>query len=631
MKNKTLNIIGIIAVLIIMSIIVGVNKGDTNMNFIEMARADKELQNTRWDLSDLYNSINDPQILADVEKIEKLSADFAKYRGKLDIELPNALRDIETIEKLSLPIGAYLYMRSSTDNENQEIKKIMSSVDERLTRAATIMEFFSIEFADMADDTYKKLLSDSIVIRNKSMLDEIRKNKKHLLSEKEEIILTRLSPFGSSEWGDMIDEFEAGLIFTFEDKKLKLAEIQNIMSYDENPERRENAMRVINDTLRDNKYAWMRARALNIVAGKKNTMDEVRGYKSVLSSRNLANDIDDEVVDALHTAVREYGVSATARYFDIMAKILGRDKLKWSDRNANIPNADSEYIDWENMKKIVLAAYDEFSPTMAQIARTEIIDKNHIDAPIFNGKSNGAYNYTIIDKNNRPQSFVLLNALGNYSSLQTLAHEMGHGVHGILGARKQSPLVFLAPMAYAETASVFGEMLTFEYMMSHETDDNKKFVMLMNKSKDWLNTVVRQISFSEFEKRVHEARKNGKLSVEDINKVWVDISQEFYGDRFDYSDMDYMWSYVSHFMDPFYVYSYAFGELFVQSLFAQKDKIPDFEKKYIELLESGGTKNAVELMAPFGLDPRDPEFWKKGIENSITKWLNMAEKIKMGL
>ncbi|MDR0804100.1 MAG: M3 family oligoendopeptidase [Rickettsiales bacterium] len=624
MKHWVLNIIGILAVAMAAGFFAFYEKGKDMK--LEMLSNDAALQETRWDLSTLYSSIDDPQIETDVARLEKLCADFMAFRGNLQTRLPEALTAMIEIDKISSPIGAYLYMRSSTDTQNQDIKKIMSATDERLSRASAAMAFFDIEVADMTDADYQKLLKNPIVARHKSLLDDIRKNKKYQLSEKEEILLSRLSPFGGGEWDDAVDEFEAGLDFDFRGKKYKLAEILEIMHYSENRDERRAAMKLVNATLKDSRFSWLKTRALNLVVGKKNTMDEIRGFTHAMQSRNLSNNLDDAVVDALHTAVREHGAPQLQRYFAIMQKFLGAEKLSWADRNANLPFDENGYVAWPDMQKTVMESYAAFSPAMAEIAQA-MFDQRRLDAPNYPGKSNGAYSYTIIGRDGSPQSFIMLNSMGTTRDTMTLAHEMGHSVHGILAGRKQSPLTFGAPMAYAETASIFGEMLTFENILNHTAGDREKFILLMGKSKDWINTVSRQISFSLFEQRVHAARKDGKLAPADMNKIWVDVSREFYGDAFDYGDMDELWSYVGHFMRPFYVYSYAFGELFVQSLFAQKDKIPDFEKKYIEMLESGGTKNAVELMAPFGLDPRDPEFWNRGIDASITKWLDAATDI----
>jgi oligoendopeptidase F len=263
-------------------------------------------------------------------------------------------------------------------------------------------------------------------------------------------------------------------------------------------------------------------------------------------------------------------------------------------------------------------------------------EKGWVDAPSYKGKQSGAFNYSVaLPPPYGNRSYTLMNYLGTERDVMTLAHEFGHGVHGLLAAEAQGPLLFQAPLAYAETASIFGEMLVFEHLVKQARTPGAELALLMEKSSDFINSVVRQIGFSFFEQRAHAARKNGKLTTKDFCGLWIDGTAELYGPEgeiFTYSDIDYLWSYVSHFMNPFYVYAYAFGELLTQSLFVMRSALgKSFEPKYLDLLRAGGSKDAGELLKPFDLDPNDPTFWARGIGLSLGKWLDRAEELERTL
>jgi oligoendopeptidase F len=308
--------------------------------------------------------------------------------------------------------------------------------------------------------------------------------------------------------------------------------------------------------------------------------------------------------------------------------------LRWSDRNAPLPRTAKEVVPWKDCVETVLSAYESFSPTLAGLV-SRMLERKWVDAPPYAGKTGGAFNYAVLLPSGEARAYNFLNYLGSPRDIMTVAHEAGHGVHGMLAAKAQGALMFRAPMVYAETASIFGEMTTFRYLLDRTENDEKKLGLLMEKSADHINTVVRQISFSNFERRVHDARRSARLTVEDFDRTWLDVTHAFYGapgELFTFDDVEPLWSYVSHFLRPFYVYAYAFGELFTQSLFARRTEFgADFEPMYLELLRAGGSQNAVELMAPFGLDPRDPGFWRRGIAASIASWLDEAEVLSARL
>ena len=592
-------------------------------------KKDEKLLNTRWDLTPLYKSINDSQISKDIKEVETISQAFPiKYKGKLNTKLHDALVDIIKIDEITTTMFAYFYLMGSRDAENQEIKKQTSLATEKISIALANLTFFDIELGAISKESYEKQLKESPLLKkHKPYMDKIRKNAKYQLSESVETILTKVSPFMSSEWDDMMDEMETKLEFKLGRKKYNLSEIIHISNTAHNSKSRKKALDELNKVLETSNYANLRTRALNLTIGEKNLMDNERGFKHPMSARNISNNLDDKTVDALHTAVAKYGSEQGKRYYKILKKLLKKKSLNWSDRNAPLPFESKAYYSWDKCVETVISAYEKFSPTLANLIK-DSFKNNRIDAPVYKGKTSGAYNYTMVAKGGKVYTWTFLNYLGTTRDVMTLAHELGHSVHGQLAGEKQGTLQAQAPMAYAETASIFGEMLTFEYMLENIKDKKEKLVLLLSKANDWINSVNRQISFSFFEQIIHKQRKSGKLTSSDFNNAWLKVSKDMYGkdgEIFNYDNIENLWSYVGHFMRPFYVYAYSFGELFTQSLFAIKEKTENFEKLYIDMLSSGSTKDAVSLMKPFGLNPNDSKFWKQGIDVSIKKWLDEAE------
>jgi len=596
-------------------------------------------ENVRWDLSDLYTSIDDPALERDLQSLLlDLKAFHDRFAGQLHTQLGAALTAQADLSCLADQLMVYLFLRKSTDATNQQIQQRLGQVQEAFSEAsANYLTFFEHEVAGLSDEVYAGLLaSDAVVATHQPMLDQIRVNRRYLLDQPVERALQLRSPFGSSEWADLIDEREAELRFELDGASLTLPETLHIASNDPDAERRARALQVFSNGLTDQGFDKLMARTLNVVLGAKGVEDRERGYASPMSARNIGNQVDDDTVEALHQAVAEVGALQGQRYYRLLSAHLGRSPLAWSDRNAPMPFADHTTVPWDTCVDTVLSAYESFSPTLRDLV-ARMLERKWVDAPPYAGKGGGAFNYAVLLPNGEPRAYNFLNYMGSNRDIMTMAHEAGHGVHGMLAAEKQGALMFRAPMAYAETASIFGEMTTFQYVLERTSRDEDKLALLMEKSADHVNTVVRQISFSNFERRIHAQRANGKLMVEDFNQAWMDVTQAFYGqegDLFTYDNVDNLWSYVSHFLRPFYVYAYAFGELFTQSLFACKDQFgEEFEGMYLDLLRAGGSQNAVQLMAPFGLDPREPDFWRRGIEASITSWLDEAEVIsaRMGV
>ena len=599
----------------------------------QQEKIDDLVDQVRWDLTDLYSDIDDPQLDQDLaELLDAMERFNTAHQGKLTQSLGQALEDQAAMTCLGDKLMVYLFLRRSTDATNQHIQQRLAKVQEAYAEAsANHLTFFEHELSAMEDADFERLLkADERVQRHRPMLDHIRENQRYLLDQPIERAIQLRSPYGASEWSDYIDEREAELRFEVDDKSLTLPEVLHVANNDTDPGVRANALQVFSEGLREQGFDKLMARSLNVVLGAKSVEDRERGYASPMSARNISNHVDDDTVEALHTAVAEVGAKQAQRYYRLLAAHLGKDTLAWSDRNAAMPFADQSKVPWQDCVDTVLAAYQSFSPTLRDLV-AKMLERKWVDAPPYEGKGGGAFNYSVLLPSGESRAYNFLNYMGSARDVMTMAHEVGHGVHGMLAADTQGALMFRAPMAYAETASIFGEMTTFQYVLSRTDSDQQKLALLMEKSSDHINTVVRQISFSNFEREIHRRRRDGKLMVDDFDQAWMSVTRDFYGqdgDLFTYDNVHNLWSYVTHFMRPFYVYAYAFGELFTQSLYARKDQFgSDFEPMYLDLLRAGGSRSAVELMAPFGLDPRDPQFWRQGIESSIASWLDEAEAI----
>ncbi len=596
-------------------------------------------ENVRWDLGDLYESLEDPRMVADLEQLVGLAEAFdRRFRGRLGEHLGQALLAQAEMSCIADQLMGYLFLRRSTDAANPKIQRRLGQVQEAWSRAdADHLNFFEHELVAIDDATYEGILErDEIAKRHRPLLDHMRANRRYLLEENVERALTLRSPFGPSEWADYVAELETELRFELDGEQKTLPQILHVITNDGDAACRARALHVFSEGLAASRFDRTMARTLNVVLGAKAVEDRERGYENPMSARNIGNRIDDSTVEALHAAVADLGAKQARRYYRLLSAHLGTAPLKWSDRNAPLPFADRRIVGWNDCLETVLSAYDSFSPTLSEQVR-HMLDRKWVDAPPYPGKTGGAYNMSMLLPSDEPRAYNFLNYLGSTRDVMTVAHELGHGAHGMLAARAQGALMYRAPMAYAETASIFGEMTTFRYLLERAETDEQRLALLMSKSADHINTVVRQISFSNFERRIHLARREGKLTVDDFNAAWMDVTRAFYGedgDLFRYADTENLWSYVTHFLRPFYVYAYAFGELFTQSLFAVRERFgADFEGKYLDLLRAGGSKSAVELMEPFGLDPRHPEFWRRGIEGSIAAWLDEAEAIsrRMGV
>ncbi len=609
---------------------------DSNAETSTPEEHDDALVRTRFRLQELYKTLEDPSILRDVEAAISLASSFqSSFQGKLNQKLGAALTALAEIHtQISRPM-LYLHLSLSCDSANEKARQVASIVRERWAVAnANHLTFFEQEVGhDMSEERYQALLqSDDIVLHHRGYVDHVRKLAAHRLGSDVERALTLRSPFGPEEWRDYFDETEVSLRFRVQHPdaprtQLALSETLNLCYHHQNGDLRFAALKSLNRGLKKS-LASISTRTLNAVLGSHGLETKERDFPHSMASRNLENMISDSVVDALHHAVRSEGANQAKRYYRLLAKQLKQKTLRWSDRTAKCDSSTTK-IAWEDGIEIVRAAWSKFSPTLASFA-TKFVDEGWVDAPPYRGKQSGAFNYSVIlPAPHGIRSYTFMNYHGTERDVMTLAHEFGHGVHGMLAAQAQGPLLHQAPLAYAETASIFGEMLVFEHLRAQEPA--REFSLLMDKCSDVINTVVRQISFSFFEQRAHALRNQSKLTAADFTKLWHDVTVELYGpegELFTYAETDYLWTYVSHFMSPFYVYAYAFGELLTQSLFALRTELGDrFEPLYLDLLRAGGSKDAVALLKPFGLNPNDPDFWMRGIRCSLGAWLDRAEEL----
>ncbi len=599
-------------------------------------------EDIRWDLSCFYKGLDDPQLDADLRSwVDGARAFSEAYKGKLSQTLPQAIRDFADLQTLIGKVASYLYLRFYLNTSDASVQvKIDKFKKETSLVEAECLEFFGHEVGELDQSVISAhAAQNQFVAKHLPWLDHIRIFRKHLLPEPIEAALTKRAQFGSGAWSEFFDEVEADLRFVWEESETTLTQMLHILTESGDSEVRAKALKTINDGFAGH-FAKYSAQTLYMVAGSKEIEVRERGYKHPMESRNKSSHLPDSAVEALHKAVTENAGPLAQRYYKLKANLLGLQKLRWSDRNAPMPFVDNSKVSWEKAMKIVLAAYQSFSPTLAGLIEKTIKDK-HIDAPAVPGKRGGAFNSSAVLPDGTPISMTFLNFIGSNRDVMTLAHELGHGVHGLLAGEAQGTLLQGAPIALCETASVFGEMTTFNYLKKElvkRGDLKAMLALIMSKLDDMMNTAVRQIGFSNFERRLHgwdpasnTWKGSRKMSVEELDALWLETAYELYGqpgEIFTYENTEHLWAYISHFHNPFYVYGYAFGELLTQSLYAARMRIGDgFEPLYLDMLRAGGSKDAVELLKPFGLNPTDPGFWAEGIKISMEAMVDEAEKL----
>ena len=588
----------------------------------------KVLNNTLpvWNLGDLYSSINSRKILKDLNLIEKLSKSFSKkYEGKVTklsaIKLLKAIEEIEKIDEIMDKILSYAHLLVSENIENEKNKIFFQQMQEKITKFSSMLIFFTLELNQISDKKIKIFFKEKKLIKYKNWIINRRSFKPYQLDKKLEKLLQDKSLTSSSAWIRLFDDTIAALRFPFKNKLLSSAEILNFLS-DNKSSTRKAAAKSVGKTLGKNINLF--ATITNTLAKDKSINDEWRKLPNPVSARNLSNVVEDKVVEALSNTVSDSYKKVSHRYYAIKAKWFGLKKLKYWDRNAPLPFQSKKQYTWDSAREIVTKAYTDFNPSIGKIVEI-FFEKSWIHAPVMTGKSPGAFSASTVPS---VHPYILLNFQGKSRDVATLAHELGHGIHQYLSANKQGHFNSSTPLTLAETASVFGEMLTFKSLLKNEKNLKEKKALLANKVEDMLNTVVRQIAFYQFEKEVHLQRKKSELSTEEICSIWIQIQKESLGPSIKFEEeYKYYWSYIPHFIhSPFYVYAYAFGDCLVNSLYGvYEEGLSNFDKKYITLLESGGSKDYKNLLKPFHLNPSNSDFWKKGIK-VIENFIDDLEK-----
>ena len=568
-----------------------------------------------WDLTDLFPGPDSPELTAALEQSEKDAKAFeSKYKGNLLANGPDgtflagAIQDYEAASDLIGRIGTFAFLNYAGDQQDPERAKLFGDIQGNLTDISNAFIFFELELNQIPDEQLDTALKDPALARYKPWFDDLRKEKPYQLDEKLELLFNEKSLTSGAAFNRLFSDTITSLRFDVNGEQLSLEPTLNLM-LDSDEAKRQAGAEALSKTFQDNIQVF--TLITNTLAKDKEISDRWRGFNDIADSRHLANRVEGPVVEALVDAVRESYPKLSHRYYKMKAKWLGQDVMPHWDRNAPLPEKPERTVKWPEAREIVLDAYTGFSPKMADIAR-DFFDKRWIDAPARPGKAPGAFAHPVTPS---AHPYVLLNYLGKSRDVMTLAHELGHGVHQVL-AGQQGVLLSQTPLTLAETASVFGEMLTFKALLKDTTDAKERKALVAGKVEDMLNTVVRQIAFYEFERKIHLARREGELTSDKINELWMSIQAESLGPAIEFKPgYEVFWAYIGHFIRaPFYVYAYAFGDCLVNSLYALYDEAhPDFVNKYFDLLSAGGSKHHSELLAPFGLDASKPEFWHKGL------------------
>jgi oligoendopeptidase F len=566
-----------------------------------------------WNLADLYPAPDSSALRRDLERADRDTQSFAqKWQGRLadlpGAELAAAIADYEALSDLLGRVGSYASLYYVGDTTDPARQKFYGDINQRLNELTTRLIFFELELNRIDDKRLAEALQTPALAHYRPWLEDLRKERPHQLEDRIEQLFHEKSLTGWTAWNRLFDETMAALKFAVDGKELTLEPTLNLL-VSRNETKRQAGAEAIARTLGDNIRLF--TLITNTLAKDKDISDRWRSFKDVADARHLANRVEGDVVEALVAAVRAAYPRLSHRYYAMKARWLGKERLAHWDRNAPLPDEDTAIVPWNHAQDLVLGAYAGFAPEMADIAR-RFFDGRWIDAPVRPGKSPGAFSHPTVPS---AHPYVLLNYQGRIRDVMTLAHELGHGVHQVLAAG-QGALMAPTPLTLAETASVFGEMLTFQALLKQTTDRRRRKALLAAKVEDMLNTVVRQIAFYQFERRVHEERKSGELTAERLGEIWYEVQGESLGPAIEFKDgYQVFWSYIPHFVhSPFYVYAYAFGDCLVNSLYARyQQAAAGFVAEYFDLLRAGGSKHHSELLKPFGLNAADPDFWQLGL------------------
>jgi oligoendopeptidase F len=576
-----------------------------------------------WNLGDLYSGLDDPAIKRDLDRADAACIAFEQaYKGKLaeiagaaqsdarqaGAALAAAVQRYEAIDDLMGRLGAYAGLIHAGNTIDPARTKFYGDVQERMTAASTHLLFFTLELNRIDDHLLKAAMADPALGHYRPWLEDVRRHKPYQLEDRVEQLFHEKSVTTYSAWNRQFDAAIANLRFKVSGKSLAIEPTLNLFQ-DRSGAKRKAAAQALARTFKDNVQGF--ALITNTLAKDKEISDRWRGFADIADDRHLSNRVEREVVDALVAAVRAAYPRLSHRYYALKAKWFGKKRLPYWDRNAPLPQVPTRYVGWAEARDTVLEAYGAFSPKMAAIAQRFFAER-WIDAPVRPGKAPGAFSHPTTPS---AHPYVLLNYQGKPRDVMTLAHELGHGVHQVLAA-PNGALMAPTPLTLAETASVFGEMLTFKKLLAATRDKKERKAMLAAKVEDMINTVVRQIAFYTFERAVHTERKNGELTAERIGELWLGVQRESLGPAIELKPgYETFWAYIPHFIhSPFYVYAYAFGDCLVNSLYAVYEHASEgFAERYLAMLSAGGTKHHSELLAPFGLDDRDPAFWQGGL------------------
>src|SRR5579871_942072 len=571
-----------------------------------------------WNLDDLYEGMNAPALKADLLRADAESVAFeARYRGKLGEmavaddagkKLAEAVRAFEALEELLGRIISYAGLLHAGDTSDPVRSKFYGDVQEKITNASSHLLFFALELNRIDDTILEAAMREPALGHYRPWLEDIRKEKPYQLEDRVEQLFHEKTVTGEGAWSRLFDETLASVRFLVAGEELSLEPTLSLLQ-DADETRRHAAADALAATFKANLRLF--AHITNTLAKDKEISDRWRGFKDVAAARHLSNRVEPEVVNALVAAVCDAYPRLSHRYYALKARWFGRDHLNHWDRNAPLPDVPSRTIPFEEARATVLGAYGLFSPEMANIAR-RFFEARWIDAPVRPGKRPGAFAHPTVPS---VHPYVLLNYQGKARDVMTLAHELGHGVHQVLAA-PQGALMAPTPLTLAETASVFGEMLTFRALLSETADHKERKAMLAAKVEDMINTVVRQIAFYSFERKLHSERKQGELTADRLSEIWMEVQGESLGPAIHLGPgYETFWVYIGHFIHaPFYVYAYAFGDCLVNSLYAVYERADKgFAERYLDMLAAGGSKHHSELLKPFGLDARDPQFWQTGL------------------
>ena len=585
-----------------------------------------------WNLTDLYPAIDAPEVARDLDKLDADCVAFeTAYKGKIAEQvaqpeggewLAGAIKSYEAISDLSGRLSSYAVLMHADNEAKPEISKFYGDVLERLTAASVHLLFFDLELNRVDDGVIERAMAVPSLNHYRPWIEDLRKDKPYQLEDRVEQLFHEKSVSGYAAWNRQFDQTISALRFKVGTKELAIEPTLTLLQ-DRAPAKRKAAAQALAKTFKANERTF--ALITNTLAKDKEISDRWRGFQDIADARHLANRVEREVVDALVASVRAAYPRLSHRYYKMKARWFKKKSLPFWDRNAPLPFATTGQIGWNDAKSTILKAYGDFSPQMANIAERFFTDR-WIDAPVRPGKAPGAFSHPTTPS---AHPYVLMNYQGKPRDVMTLAHELGHGVHQVLAA-KNGALMAPTPLTLAETASVFGEMLTFKRLLAQTKNGKERQALLAGKVEDMINTVVRQIAFYSFERAIHTERRNGELTAQRIGEIWLSVQGESLGPAIEIKPgYETYWMYIPHFIhSPFYVYAYAFGDCLVNSLYAVYENASEgFAGRYLAMLSAGGTKHYSELLQPFGLDAKDPAFWDGGL--SVIKSL-IAELETMG-